>query len=138
MQKALETVKRKEDRPRRFDNRDNRGHDNHNFNRKPFVKRDYNDNRFKSADARPAFTARPVETVKPEIVKTEIVKTEIVKTETVKPETVKQEIVKPVKTAKTTTDLSSKTVAELRDLAKAKSIKGFSTMKKADLLDALK
>lgn len=35
-------------------------------------------------------------------------------------------------------DLSSKTVAELRELAKAKNIAGFSTMKKAELLDALK
>ena len=35
-------------------------------------------------------------------------------------------------------DLSTKTVAELRELAKAKDIKGYSTMKKAELLDALK
>ncbi len=35
-------------------------------------------------------------------------------------------------------DLSEKTVAELRELAKAKEIKGYSTMKKAELLEALK
>ncbi|MBE6144441.1 MAG: 30S ribosomal protein S2 [Firmicutes bacterium] len=35
-------------------------------------------------------------------------------------------------------DLTSKTVAELRELAKAKEIKGYSTMKKAELIDALK
>ena len=35
-------------------------------------------------------------------------------------------------------DLASKTVAELRDLAKAKDVKGYSTMKKAELIDALK
>ena len=35
-------------------------------------------------------------------------------------------------------DLSSKTVAELRELAKSKDIKGASTMKKAELLEALK
>lgn len=35
-------------------------------------------------------------------------------------------------------DLTSKTVAELRDLAKEKEIKGYSTMKKAELIDALK
>ena len=35
-------------------------------------------------------------------------------------------------------DLSKKTVAELRELAKAKGIEGISTMKKAELLDALK
>ncbi len=35
-------------------------------------------------------------------------------------------------------DLSKLTVAELRDLAKAKEVKGYSTMKKAELIDALK
>ncbi len=35
-------------------------------------------------------------------------------------------------------DLSSKTLAELKELAKTKDIKGYSTMKKADLLKALK
>ena len=49
----------------------------------------------------------------------------------------KKETVKETKTAKKE-DLSSKTVAELREMAKAKGISGVSTMKKADLLDALK
>ena len=35
-------------------------------------------------------------------------------------------------------DLTSKTVAELREMAKAKEVKGYSTMKKADLIEALK
>ena len=35
-------------------------------------------------------------------------------------------------------DLSSKTVAELKELAKAKNVDGYTTMKKAELLEALK
>ena len=50
------------------------------------------------------------------------------KKETVKKETVKEEKV----------DLNSMTVAELRELAKAKDVKGAATMKKAELIDALK
>ena len=51
------------------------------------------------------------------------------KKETVKKETAKKE---------EKVDLSSKTVGELRDMAKTKGIKGISAMKKADLIDALK
>ena len=50
-----------------------------------------------------------------------------------KKETVKKETVKEEKT-----DLNSMTVAELRELAKAKDVKGAATMKKAELIDALK
>ena len=39
---------------------------------------------------------------------------------------------------KAVVDLSTKTVSELREMAKAKEIKGYSTMKKAELLEALK
>jgi len=53
--------------------------------------------------------------------------------------------VKNTKPAKETTkkeekndDLSSKTVAELREIAKEKNIEGYSSMKKAELIDALK
>lgn len=39
---------------------------------------------------------------------------------------------------KKTDDLSSKTVAELREMAKSANVSGYSTMKKEELLDALK
>ena len=95
MKKALETVKRKEDRKPRFD----RKSDKKNFNR----------------------SSEKVEKNPKEELKEE------------KAEEVKSE---PKKAEKE--DLTSKTVAELRELAKAKEIKGYSTMKKAELIDALK
>ena len=51
---------------------------------------------------------------------------------------------KPAKTVKTETkkevaeDISKMTVAELRNMAKDKGIEGYTSMKKAELLDALK
>ena len=95
MQKALETVKRKDERPKENTRKDN-------F-KKPFKKE---------------------------------VKKEFVKKEEVKEEKAVKEEVKETK--KANVDLESKTVAELRELAKAKDVKGYSTMKKAELLEALK
>ena len=92
MQKALETVKRKEDRKPKFE----RKSDKKNFN--------------KSSE------------------KVEKNPKEEEKAKEVKPE--------PKKAEKE--DLTTKTVAELRELAKAKEIKGYSTMKKAELIEALK
>ena len=56
-----------------------------------------------------------------------------VKTETKEVKAEKKETKK-----ETSVDLSSKTVAELKALAKEKGIEGYTTMKKADLLNALK
>ena len=60
----------------------------------------------------------------------------ITKKETVKKETTK-EVEKRAKTEEST-DLSKLTVAELKEMAKEKGIDGISTMKKADLISALK
>ena len=51
------------------------------------------------------------------------------------PKTAKAEVKAEDKPA--TTDLSGKTVAELKDLAKAAGITGISGMKKANLIEAL-
>ncbi|MEG2322427.1 MAG: Rho termination factor N-terminal domain-containing protein [Bacilli bacterium] len=62
------------------------------------------------------------------VVDTKAVKEEVIKAT----KTVKEEVVKTTKDV----DLTTKTVAELRELAK--DIKGYSTMKKAELIEALK
>ena len=103
MQKALETVKRKEERPKK---------ENKPF-KKPF---DKNKKEFKA------------------VVKETKVEKNVKSTEEVKKE--KKQVKETKKETKV--DLSSMTVAELRDLAKTKEIKGYSTMKKAELLEALK
>ena len=89
MQKALETVKKREERPRK---------ENKPF-KKPFNKKDFKKEEKKQ---------------------------------------VKEEVKKEAKVEEKKVDLESLTVAELRDLAKEKEIKGYSTMKKAELLEALK
>ena len=113
MQKALETVKRKEDRPRREDGRND-------FRKKPYDKKsDFKKENFKEK------AVKEVEKVKEP-------------TEVEKPVLEKVEVKKPAKEKVSKTDLDSKTVAELREIAKTKDVKGYSTMKKADLVAALK
>ena len=93
MQKALETVKPREERSRRDNNRDSR-----RYNDKK------NENKFVKVES---------------------------KVEDKKEEAVADNNEKKL-------DLSELTVTELRGLAKDKDIKGYSTMKKAELIDALK
>lgn len=130
MEKALETVKRKEERPRRFDNR------NRSNNRGNFRSNDHqNERRERYHDSRRNVEQEPqarkveketVEQVKPvETVKAPVKPVEKVATKKVEKAEVKE-------------DLTKLTVAELREMAKEKNIKGFSTMKKSELVDALK
>jgi len=67
---------------------------------------------------------------------------EVAKTGKVKevklPKEEKKEVVKEVKTTKKEEkDLNTLTVAELREMAKKANVEGFSTMKKAELIEAL-
>lgn len=96
MKRAVESVKRKEERPK------------------------FNNNRDRRFDKKKSF--RKVEK------KNKEVKEQPKEAKKVKEETVNEKAV----------DLSTKTVSELRELAKEKDIKGYSTMKKAELLEALK
>ena len=66
----------------------------------------------------------------------EVAKSGVVKEEKVEKKEAKKE--EKVTDTKESNDLSSKTVAELREIAKDKGVEGYSTMKKADLIAALK
>src|SRR5690606_1381320 len=77
--------------------------------------------------AKKAAPAKAKEEAKPAAV----AKTEAPKKEAPKKEAPKKEVTKAA------VDLDSKTVAELRELAKAKDITGYSSMKKAELIEAL-
>ena len=71
--------------------------------------------------------------------KEEKTKDKEVKKEAPKKETVEvKEEVKVEETKEESSDLESKTLAELKAMAKDKGVKGYSTMKKADLITALK
>ena len=107
MQKAVDSVKKREEKPNRF-------------NDKKEVKENKNTKFVKKEEK----VEKVEKTGKVEKKEKAVVKEEKPKKE-VKKETVK-------------VDLSKLTVAELRDMAKAKDIKGYSTMKKAELVDALK
>ena len=98
MERALESVKKREDRKKEF--KANKPQNNRNDKMKKEFKKEFKKEETKEVK-----------------------------------ETKKEEKVEVKEEAK---DYSTMTVAELRELAKAKDIKGYSTMKKAELIDALK
>ena len=83
--------------------------------------------------AKGAKKAAPAEAKTVEKPAAEPKKVEAKKAEAPKKATPKKEAPK----AKATEDLSSKTVSELKEMAKAKDITGYSSMKKAELIEAL-
>lgn len=103
MKKAVESVKKKEDRSRNFDRR----FDKKKFDKKKSFKRSEN----KEVKENKEQPKAEVKESKARVLE---------------------------KAPEVKEDLSGKTVAELRELAKAKEIKGYSSMKKAELLEALK
>lgn len=118
MKRAVESVKKKEDRPRNnnFDKR---------FDRKKFDKK-------KSFRRRDRFNKdskeEKVDNTEKNVKDNKEAK--VVKEAKVTEKAPEKKVVKE--------DLSGKTVAELREIAKTREIKGYSTMKKAELLEALK
>lgn len=121
MERAVESVKRKEDRPKKdFKNRNNnrpfnnnRSNEHYNNNRS---NDHYNNNRSNERtvnDNRESF--KPQTEERPKAVE-----------------------VKEVKEEKASVDFDKLTVSELRDMAKNKEVKGYSTMKKAELIEALR
>ncbi len=121
MEKALETVKRKDD----------------NFKKSGGRKRSN-----KASKKRAEKKEQPKKETEDTTSKTKEVKETTKKANEVEKTTVKKEKKVEEKTTKkeekAETDLSKLTVVELREMAKKRSIKGYSTMKKAELIEALK
>ncbi len=131
----------------------NNHRDNRNNNRKPYNKpyqknnnnnRPYNSNRPNNNSNRPANnTPRPTNTPRPAVQKEAPKKVEktIAQVKPVVKPAVEVKVEKPVKKVtaeKVSVDVSTLKVTELKALAKQKGITGYSKLKKAELIEALK
>ena len=116
MKKAVESVKRREERPK--NNNFEKRFDKKRFDKKKSFRRRDRFNK-DSKEEKVESTEKNVKEVKATVKEAKVTE-----------KAPEKKVVKE--------DLSGKTVAELRELAKAKEIKGYSTMKKAELLEALK
>lgn len=105
MERALETVKRKEEKPRRFEKNSNYKNKSNHKNK---IRRKVKEKVEEESKERIEVKEEP------------------------------KEIEKTVKAEEKAIDLSSLTVLELRNMAREKGLKGFSTLKKVELIDALK
>ena len=143
MSEASRNVENKE-RPRR----PRKEYDNKNSDRKPYVRRDNSSGPSTGSSTRPAstssrpYTPRPTSSAPPATARpaattpvTPVAPAPVKPVVPVAPAAVKP--VAPV-APEVTTELAAKKTSELRDLAKEKNVPGYETMKKADLLEALK
>ncbi|MFV0249948.1 MAG: 30S ribosomal protein S2 [Bacilli bacterium] len=140
MERAVESVRRKEDRPKRFNNNFDNKNNNNKFNsNRPNRYNDNksNDNRYNNKPNDNRFNEnrsnnKPFENNTNDYRKSNI----RVENQETTPLTIVVETVKEEKAQ--TVDFSKATVAELREMAKVKDVKGYTTMKKSELLEALK
>jgi len=106
----------------------------YNADKKPYNadKKPYN------KDAKPAYTPRPTTTATPKVETAATPKVEVKVTPKVEVKVAPKVEVKAAPVAAAQTNFNDMTVVELKNLAKDKGISGYSKLKKAELIEALK